>query len=304
MSESNDVKQVTVALSHPDELNPRRRRRTRKFKDDMETQTGGSAPAGIVDVQGQNTGAQVVMVQKDIPIPTTTTGSTGVTVSAPSATVTTVNTVPPTPIVASTVVVGGAMSTPGASGGAAAAAVHIRDKKNNIQTHQTGGTSAGTNAPAVNAPAAPKIVPHKKRLTQAPVAQTLKKPKFVVPTPLSQTPTSNPKRDESNVLRGDKGGVLKTEKGGSPAPAPAGDPGVGPKARKRFTERRIKIEVKPTVKTRKSRKLLIERIDSMPIQAVRRLLLKKGVLKSKSTVPPEPMMRSMLRDYYLLKQSE
>jgi hypothetical protein len=301
MSES-EIKHVTVALTHPDELNPRRRRRTRKFKDDMESQTGGSAPAGIVDAQGQPTGAQVVMVQKDIPIPTTTTGSTGVTVSAPSATVATVNTVSPTPIVASTAVVGGARSTPGVSG--APAAVHIREKKNNIQTHQTGGTAPGTNAPAVNAPAALKIVPHKKRLTQAPVAQTLKKPKFVVPTPLSQTPTSNPKRDESSVLRGDKGGVLKTEKGGSPAPAVAGGPGMGPKARKRFTERRIKIEVKPTVKTRKSRKLLIERIDSMPIQAVRRLLLKKGVLKSKSTVPPEPMLRSMLRDYYLLKQSE
>jgi hypothetical protein len=298
MSES-EIKHVTVALSHPDELNPRRRRRTRKFKDDVESQAGGLAPTGIVDVQGTNTGAQIVMVQKDIPIPTTTTGTSQ---TAPMAATTqtpsiqtintpqqnpTVNPIQPTPVLASTVVVGGAR--PVNPGEKPAAAVHIREKKNTNQTHLPGGSSAGL-----------KIVPHKKRLTNAPVAQTLKKPKFIVSPPPQMTPTSNPKLVSTRGVRGDNEGLLKTVVGG----ADGQTPGSEPKARKRFTERRIKIEVKPTIKTRKSRKLLIDRIDSMPIQAVRRLLLKKGVLKSKTTVPPEPMMRSMLRDYYLLKQSE
>lgn len=293
-----EIKHVTVALSHPDELNPRRRRRTRKFKDDVEAQTGGSAPVGIVDAQGTNTGAQIVMVQKDIPVPTTTTGSTtSANITPPiipsSSPVATVNTVQPMPVVANTVVVGGArMATPEVS---ARATVHIREKKTTTQTHMPRETSAAV-------PLAPKIVPHKKRLTNAPVAQTLKKPKFVVSTsqtPPLATPSAHPKTDANRVLRGDKEGSLKTAGGVGGHPSEA-----GPKAKKRFTERRIKIEVKPTIKTRKSRKMLIERIDSMPVQAVRRLLLKKGMLKSKTTVPPEPMLRSMLRDYYLLKQSE
>jgi hypothetical protein len=298
MSES-EIKHVTVALSHPDELNPRRRRRTRKFKEETESQAGGSASSGIVDVQGSNTGAQLVMVQKDIPVPTTTTGSATTIAPTPVIAIsttptTTVNTTTPTPIVATTAVVGGARHTPGEP-----AAVHILKKKNNIQTHPTGEPGVGIPTPALNAPnapKAPKIVPHKKRLTSAPVAQTMKKPKFIVSTPPPTTPTSNPTIETNNVVRGELGGNLKTAVGGS---APDGS-----KARKRFTERRIKIEVKPTIKTRKSKKILIERIDSMPIQAVRRLLLKKGVLKSKTTVPPESMLRSMLRDYYLLKQSE
>ena len=293
MSES-DIKQVTVALSHPDELNPRRRRRTRKFKDDTESQSGGEAPVGAVDATGSLQPAQqTVTVQKqDIPVQTTTVSSTPGAVPVHStAPVQNVAPVQPTPsLAAATMVGGGAVTAPGA--------VHIREKKN---AGVSGASPGGLNAP--NAPvaltAALKIVPHKKRLTGAPVAQTLKKPKFVVPgsappPAASEKPTLIPAPKNATISGGVGGGGmnLKPMKGGTGT------------TRRRFTERRIKIEVKPTVKTRKSRKVLKERIDAMPIQAIRRLLIKKGILKPKATVPPEPMMRSMLHDYYLLKQSE
>jgi hypothetical protein len=192
--------------------------------------------------------------------------------------------------------VGGAATAPPATPGA----VHIREKKNAGVSGDAPGKLNAPNALATSA-AAPKIILHKKRLTSAPVAQTLKKPKFIVsgggvtPPAASEKPTPPPTPKIDKIAGGVGGGGvdLKPVKGGG-----------GLKERRRFTERRIKIEVKPTVKTRKSRKVLKERIDGMPIQAVRRLLIKKGLLKPKATVPPEPMMRSMLNDYYLLKQNE
>lgn len=298
MAES-EIKQVTVALSHPDELNPRRRRRTRKLKDDVDSQVGGAAPVGAVDATGSpQPPQQTVTVQKqDLPVQTTTVSATpGATPVHSTSPVQNVAPVQPTPSLAATPMVGGAggVTTPGT--------VHIREKKNAGASGAVPGKLNAPNAPVVSAsaPAAPKIVPHKKRLSSAPVAQTLKKPKFVVgaaaPPAASEKPTPLPAPKIDKITGGvGIGGVdLKPVKGG----------GGGLKQRRRFTERRIKIEVKPTVKTRKSRKVLKERIDAMPIQAVRRLLIKKGILKPKATVPPEPMMRSMLQDYYLLKQSE
>lgn len=296
MAES-EIKQVTVALSHPDELNPRRRRRTRKFKDDMDSQVGGAAPVGAVDATGSpQPPQQTVTVQKqDLPVQTTTVSATpGATPVHSTSPVQNVTPVQPTPSLAATPMVGGSAvaTTPGA--------VHILEKKNASGSRAVPGGLNAPNAPVASAPA-PKIVPHKKRLTSAPVAQTLKKPKFVVsggaaPPAASEKPTPLPAPKNATISGGvGIGGVdLKPVKGG----------GGGLKQRRRFTERRIKIEVKPTVKTRKSRKVLKERIDAMPIQAVRRLLIKKGILKPKATAPPEPMMRSMLHDYYLLKQSE
>ena len=291
MSES-EIKQVTVKLTHPDELNPRRRRRTRKFKDDMESQDGGAAPVGAVDVQGTNpeSNQSRVTIQKEPDVQTTTVsatpGAVPVSSSAPAQSVTPVQ---PTPSLAAVTMVGGAVTQPGA--------VHIRDKKNTCTPGIPGGE--------INAPNAPKIILHKKRITNAPVAQTLKKPKFVVsaPAPPATTsaaahvvtkmpPLAAPKNDKVSGGVGEDGTNLKPLNGGGAA------------RRRKFTERRIKIEVNPTVKTRKSRKVLKDRIDAMPIQAIRRLLIKKGILKSKATSPPEPMMRSMLQDYYLLKQSE
>ena len=300
MSDS-DVKQVTVALTHPDELNPRRRRRTRKFKDDVESQDGGAAPVGAVDVQGTNPG-HTVTIQKELDVQTTTVSSTPGSVPVPSSAATqSVTPVLPTPSLAAVSMVGGAVQQPGT--------VHIRDKKN-TRTPGVPGPQAGGEINAPNAPNAPKIIMHKKRITNAPVAQTLKKPKFVVSARAAAATTSAaahvikkmpplpaPQNDKVSGGVGEDGMNLKPHNGG-------GAPNEGLKRRRKFTERRIKIEVKPTIKTRKSRKALKDRIDGMPIQVVRRLLIKKGMLKPKATVPPEPMMRSMLHDYYLLKQSE
>ncbi len=298
---SDDVKQVTVALTHPDELNPRRRRRTRKFKDDVESQEGGAAPVGAVDVQGNNPGLNqpTVTIQKEPAVQITTVSATPGAVSVSSTTP-----VQPTPSLATATMVGGSAAAPAVQPGT----VHIREKKNTHAPGAAPGVQAGSE---LNAPNAPKIIPHKKRITNAPVAQTLKKPKFIVSAPAAAAsvpalmpahlvtkmpPLPAPKNDKVSGGVGEEGTNLKSLVGGSAT--------QGLKRRRRFTERRIKIEVKPTVKTRRSRKVLKERIDAMPIQAVRRLLIKKGILKPKATVPPEPMMRSMLHDYYLLKQSE
>lgn len=286
----SEIKQVTVALSHPDELNPRRRRRTRKLNDESLSQSGGEAPVGIVDVTGSNTGEQIVKVQKDIPIPVSNVPQT----ETPQS-----DLVPQAVMAATPFVGGGAAATPGDSG---TAAVKIREKKTAPQTHpiSTGVVIAPKNAPNAPAPPPPKIIPHKKRISSAPVAQTLKKPKFVIPssTPPLKINEKKPANDVNVQGVGDTGVSLK-KKEGDVAPEPK-----DPHAKRRFTERRIKIEVKPTVKTRKSRKLLKERIDGMHIQSVRRLLIKKGIIKPKSVMPPEEMMRSMLHDYYLLKQNE
>jgi hypothetical protein len=296
MTES-DIKQVTVALTHPDELNPRRRRRTRKLKDDMESQDGGAAPVGAVDVQGTNP-VHKITIQKELDVQTTTVSATPGSVPVPStAAAQSVTPVQPTPSLAAVPMVGGAVTQPGT--------VHIRDKKN-TRTPGIPGPQVGSE---INAPNAPKIIMHKKRITNAPVAQTLKKPKFVVSARgaaatsaaahviKKMPPLAAPQNDKVSGGVGEDGMNLKPHNGG-------GAPNDGLKRRRKFTERRIKIEVKPTVKTRKSRKALKDRIDGMPIQVVRRLLIKKGLLKPKATVPPEPMMRSMLQDYYLLKQSE
>jgi hypothetical protein len=295
MSES-DVKQVTVALSHPDELNPRRRRRTRKFKDDteLEPQAGGAAP---VDVQGTPTAVgSHIIIQKDVPTATTTVPATpsAAPVSSPAQTV-------PPPVQPTAAMAGGGTGAAAAPRNPSPGAVQILEKKITHQTHPVGGVSFS--APAQQS--LPKIIPHKKRLTSAPAAHTIKKPKFIIPR-VAKSPdsldTSQHKGETKEGLRPFSGATLNSanargDKVGEGSKAPAA-------TRRRFTERRIKIEVKPAVKTRKSRKLVKERIDTMPIQAVRRLLIKKGVLKAKATAPPEVMMRSMLHDYYLLKQSE
>lgn len=124
------------------------------------------------------------------------------------------------------------------------------------------------------ATAAPKIVPHKKRVSAAPPAQTLKKPRLVVTPP-------------PNSDNGAGGGAV-----------------VVPPKKRRFTERKISISVKPAEQTRKMRRTLKRNINSMPIAAVRRYLMRKGVLKPKATMPPEDMLRSMLKDYMLLHVAE
>ena len=118
---------------------------------------------------------------------------------------------------------------------------------------------------------APRIIPHKKRVSGAAATHTLKKAKFVV------TPT--------------------------PHPLPAKARAEGGKSRV-FSERKISITMRPSSSTRRMRRTLKSKIASMPLPAIKRMLLRKGVLKPKATAPPEEMMRSMLRDYMLLHAAE
>ena len=107
---------------------------------------------------------------------------------------------------------------------------------------------------------APKIVMNKKR-TSLPLATTLKKPKLVV------------------------GAVVDLPK---------------PVAKKRrFTERKISITIKPFASTRRKRKDIKDKVDSMPIANVKKMLLQKGLLKPNHKTP-EDILRSMLHDYMTL----
>jgi histone H3/H4 len=128
---------------------------------------------------------------------------------------------------------------------------------------------AAPTAPAANLA---RILPTKKRPMNAPAAATLKKPRLIV-EPAVPTPPA----------------------------APAAQ------TRRKFRERSIKITVKPTATSRKFRKTLKSRVDSMPIAAVRRILIRKGVMKARvggAADPPPEMMRSMLKDYLMLNANE
>jgi hypothetical protein len=81
---------------------------------------------------------------------------------------------------------------------------------------------------------------------------------------------------------------------------------VRSRTRRAFKERRISLTVQPAKKSRKYRRTLRTRVAEMPLQQVRRLLLRKGVLKPKNdaAAPPEEMMRSMLVDYMMLHHAD
>jgi hypothetical protein len=118
-----------------------------------------------------------------------------------------------------------------------------------------------------NAPPAvgAKFLPKKRALS------TVKKPKLVVCSPAHTV--------KSNVDGGSK--------------------------TRRFSERSISIEMKPVSATRKHRKDLGKKIGSMTPAAIRKFLLRRGVLKPKTSMSlPEPMLRSMLKDYLLLHTAE
>ena len=131
-------------------------------------------------------------------------------------------------------------------------------------------------AAPVPSPTALRIVPHKKRVTTVAAAHTLKKPKFTIPNP--PVAQIDPLLKKSN-------------------PEPV-------KSKRTFKERRINITLRPNNQTRRMRKTLKAKIASMPIAAVKRTLLRKGVLKPKAKEPPEEMMRNILRDYLLLHAAE
>jgi len=155
-------------------------------------------------------------------------------------------------------------------------------------------TGSATQAPLTPVP---RILP-KKRISGAPPAETLKaKPKFVVP---AAPPV--PKNNAGLDLKGAPNSSTPEQSGGAVGTAVA----VRSRTRRAFKERRISLTVQPAKKSRKYRRTLRARVAEMPLQQVRRLLLRKGVLKPKTgtAAPPEEMMRSMLVDYMMLHHAD
>lgn len=153
----------------------------------------------------------------------------------------------------------------------------------------------GTQAPPTPAP---RLLP-KKRIGTAPAAETLKaKPKFVVESAAAAATAPAPAEDSQ------QGGTRAPE---MPTSGSNRAGGVRSRTRRAFKERRISLTVQPLKKSRKYRRTLRARVAEMPLQQVRRMLLRKGVLKPKADVekaPPEEMMRSMLVDYMMLHHAE
>jgi hypothetical protein len=178
----------------------------------------------------------------------------------------------PAPVTSSTAVVGGG--------------VKLQAKK------VSGGAKAPSTAytantlPAATVTTTAKIIPTKKHISTAPAARTLKKPRLVVGGASPAVTTHTP-QNETNAQ---KGGVLPQQQ----------------KRRRRFTERRISIELKSAKATRRHRRKVRSNIAIMPITKVRDTLIAKGVLKPKADgkLPPDDMMRSMLKDYMLLHAAE
>ncbi len=277
----SEIKEVSVHLDPIAEKalvgGKSRRRRTRKARaedeSDAPTVGGGGAlspPAAADAAVGPptvvlKTGADAAPVSGYDPAATTPTlvkTSEPISPLAPAP-----PTIPP--------VVQPAVSTTTAVGGGGA--VLIKPKMTSV-----GGAAAAATA------IQPKILPTKKRISTAPAAQTLKKPRLLVPIsgaapPQAEEPASTEKES-----------VAGTRVGG------------GPKQTRRFKERKISITMKPSKASRKFRKTVKARVAAMPAAAVKKLLLRKGVLKPKQDggAPPEDMMRNMLTDYLMLHNSE
>jgi len=143
---------------------------------------------------------------------------------------------------------------------------------------------------------APRLLP-KKRIGTAPAAETLKaKPKFVVEAGAATTATEDSQKGGTFAADVPTSGTNRSAVGGARS-----------RTRRAFKERRISLTVQPVKKSRKYRRTLRARVAEMPLQQVRRMLLRKGVLKPKKDTekaPPEEMMRSMLVDYMMLHHAD
>jgi hypothetical protein len=294
MSSDTNVKEVKVALSPLDEkafsrTSTRRRRTTRKA---AEEQVGGSEPAPVIEkdpvsspppqapvapTPSSQTSATPTSVPQTpvVPTPSSQPSATTTSVPQPSATPT------PAPVILPKPVVGGGQK------------VKIAAKK------------GGQTLKAAPSASAAKLLP-KKRISAAAPAATLKKPRIPIKHPQNST---SPR----------KGGAIlhvPTVPSAPSAPSAPLEPpkpvlstttavgGAGPTKKRRFTERRIKIDLKQAATTRKQRSFVKSKIASMPIATVKKMLIRKGLLKSKGATPPEDMMRNMLKDYYMLHAAE
>ena len=118
-----------------------------------------------------------------------------------------------------------------------------------------------------------KILPTKKKHPL--VATTMKKPKLIVKTKAAEEKQETKEAKETKE----------------------------PAKKRRFTEKRISLNLKPFQKTRKERKQMKEKIAATPIAAVRKMLITKGLLKPKAN-PPDEIARNMLHDFMMLHAIE
>lgn len=144
-----------------------------------------------------------------------------------------------------------------------------------------------------------KLLP-KKRISAAAPAATLKKPRIPIKYP-------------ANTTTSRKGGAILHVPTIQSAPLEPPKPalstttvvgGANQPKKRRFTERKIKIDMKQVATTRKQRSFVKSKIATMPIATIKKMLIRKGLLKPKATTPPEAMMRSLLKDYYMLHAAE
>ena len=287
---SDEVKSVQLNMSDADlkafSRGTTRRRRTKRSEANAAEEAtavpyggGASSNGGPMPYQVEKSGVDIASLPSPVAPPAVT-----IPVQLPAQTQAMYQA--PTPVLSTTAVVGGGCNPKPISASSNAPTVTIQAKKN----------AAATPAPIPNvaggAKSAAKIVPTKKRISAAPAAQTLKKPRLVVPlaAALANPATTSPKNGTESA------------KVGVSAPAQQ----QKPSKKRRFTERKISIEVKSAKATRKHRRNLKHKIESMPIANVKKLLFRKGVLKPKEDgkLPPEDMMRSMLKDYLLLHTAE
>lgn len=146
---------------------------------------------------------------------------------------------------------------------------------------------AGDLKPTVNTVAGARILPTKRRLTGAPAAQTLRKPKFRIDGGSAEIPGAL----YSSIGQVSEMGSIRS--------------GGAAKQTRRFKARRIKLTVKSSRAARELRHKVKAQVRAMPIVEVRELLLKKNIIKTSAAEKlPEEMLRNMLRDYMLLHNAE
>lgn len=232
----------------------------------LDTSTPTTPPTGTMEsVSGEGRGAPILAAPKPM-------SGGGATQEPISPLATALSITPPAvtmPSVATTSAVGGAVVA------TATPEVKIGGKR---------GVSTVNTVPTA------KILPTKRRVSAAPPAQTLKKPKFKVGG--GGTTTSEIPGVRDTVVGDD------TVAGGTKV-------GGAAKQTRRFKERKIKLTVKSSRAAREMRHKVKAQVRGMPIADIRKLLLKKNIIKTSAAEKlPEEMLRNMLRDYMMLHNVE
>jgi hypothetical protein len=278
--DASEIKQVAVVLNSDAEAKALiggkkpRRRTTRK--------SGGGDGTNAMRVQdlGESlnpnapTEEPITRIEKAdaIPVGNETYTSGALMPSGGGRTVDTVQTEPISPLAVGLSITPPTTVMPAVSSPATGGAVTIGGKK-----------GAGEQKSTVNTVPTARILPTKRRLTGAPAATTLRKPKFRIEGGAG----NNPGAVNTLVGTASELGLIKS--------------GGAVKQTRRFKARHIKLTVKSSRAAKELRNKVKAKVRSIPISDVRKLLLKKNVIKSSAAEKlPEEMLRNMLRDYMLL----